>query len=73
MVAAVPWRGRINGEQLGLRRTLGGCDVGRMLEDAQVAEDGPHDGGMPEAGVGIAVRDCSICLSTQHLERLSTP
>jgi hypothetical protein len=44
-----------------------------MLEDAQVAEDGPHDGGMPEAGVGIAVRDCSICLSTQHLERLSTP
>lgn len=40
----------IDSEQLGLGRPACGCDGGRTLRDAQVAEDGAHDPGTGEEG-----------------------
>ena len=38
------------GEELGLRRAPGRSDWGRMLGNAQVSEDGPHDTRVGEEG-----------------------
>ena len=50
IVRGVPGRGRIAGEELGLRRAPGRSDRGRMLGNAQVLEDGPHDTRVGEEG-----------------------
>ena len=46
----VPGRGRIDGDQLGLRRTSGGGDRRRMFGDAQVPKNRAHDRRVGEKG-----------------------